>query len=186
MQRLLICECGNTIVVGSAQAGRHVVCPTCQKTIQIPTLRGLAELPAAEPIEQNDQPTIARQVHDSRWRWRGPVMAGCLAVFLISLGFAFFNLQTWYNLRNYPGMEEHFQIVTQVLDEAGPDQLSQIWDDYSGVSLIQPDPPPYKRVRDFAQAKLRSGQIASGVSLAMLIGLLVIWRTAPKSIRNVQ
>ena len=47
-QHVLECECGNHIPVSTSQAGASVVCPTCSKTIVIPSLRELKSRPLYE------------------------------------------------------------------------------------------------------------------------------------------
>ena len=131
MERLLTCGCGHRVVVTSAQAGRQVLCSACHAEISVPTLRGLADLPAADSagtVNGSLQPT------SSTWKWRGPAMAVCLLAMVVSSVFAFTNLRIWWQIDTSRDVEGHLELVGNVFDAAGPDHLSQMWDDYSGIT----------------------------------------------------
>ena len=44
-RHIVKCECGNGVLVRSAQAGDGVVCPKCNTTVDVPSLRELSKLP---------------------------------------------------------------------------------------------------------------------------------------------
>lgn len=182
MERVLNCKCGNTILVTNAQAGRQVNCSSCGDQVAVPTLRGLSELPFAQQTDPNQAEefdSFARQEFSaSTWRWRGPAMAVCLIALVGASFYAFNALRVWYQIDTSRDVDKHLEVVSQVLDSAGPDQLSQMWDDYSGISLQRPDPPDYKLYNDFAALKLRNGQIGGGIAAAMLLVLIVLWMSA--------
>jgi len=176
MERVLVCNnCGGKIFVTNAQAGRQIRCSSCGAEITVPTLRGLADLPLAE---KENQIPIRAESGSSAWRWRGPAMAVCLAVMVVCLGFAIYNLNIWARIDTTRDIEGHLKIVTDVLDTAGPDQLSHMWDEYAGVSLRRPIPTDYKVYSDFANNKLRIAQATAGIALAMLVSLILLWKSA--------
>lgn len=183
MERVLNCKCGNRILVTNAQAGRQVICSACAAEVSVPTLRGLSELPFAEVSEgklSNKRGILATEEseHDA-WRWRGPAMAVCLVALVGSAYYAFNALSIWYQIDTSVNVEKHLEAVAGVLESAGPDQLSQMWDEYSEISLQRPPAPPdYKLYSDFAAQKLRNGQIGSGIALVMLVSLIVLWKSA--------
>ena len=105
-------------------------------------------------------------------------MAVCLLTLVVSSVFAFNNLQIWWRIDTSRDIDGHLEIVERVFDAAGPDHLSHMWDEYSGISLERPTPPDYKLFKDFSQKKLRNGQMAGGIAIAMLFSLLLIWKSA--------
>lgn len=82
---LLPCKnCDNKISITVSQAGEVVVCPSCQASTQVPTLREVNRLEVAESVV-----SIApdrREASQTAWRGlRGLALAACLAVSLIFL-----------------------------------------------------------------------------------------------------
>jgi hypothetical protein len=175
MERVLSCSCGHRILITHAQAGSRIICSRCGTELAVPTLRGLADLPLAENEEQVPQKAKS---HQAAWGWRGPVMAICSSVMIICLGFACYNFYIWGRIDTSRDIEGHLQVVQEVFDSAGPDQLSHLWDEYAGVSLRRPMPTDYKVYSDFANNKLRIASITGGVALALLLSLLILGFTA--------
>lgn len=106
-------------------------------------------------------------------------MAVCLVAFVGSAYYAFNSLSIWYQIDTSVNVEKHLEAVAGVLESAGPDQLSQMWDEYSEISLQRPPAPPdYKLYSDFAAQKLWNGQVGSVIALVMLVSLIVLWKSA--------
>ncbi len=183
MDRMLSCECGNKIAVSSSQAGRQIHCSFCNAVLQVPTLRGLAELP---PLVAEDSavPMATRSGETaSTWRWRGPAMAVCAAVLLVTLASAGYFLRNWAQVDRSRDVEAHVAVMNKVFDKADPSELGQIWDEYSSLSLQKPEPPIYKLLNDWAARNLNYGLIAVGFSIASLAGILMLWRSASSAKR---
>ena len=161
MQRVLTCECGKGIIVSPAQAGQQVRCEGCGSEIRVPTLRGLAELPPARQGHGDLLPSAG-----AAWRWRGPLMALGLTGLLASLVISGYFFRIWYLVDNriqITGPEIAFTIDSAdsdirmqhaMLDSAGPDQLSYVWDRLASSSLQQSSPPIYKLLGDYSARRL--------------------------------
>ena len=81
-KHVLTCDCGQTLVVDTAQAGETVACG-CGKTIAVPTLRRLRELPLA--VEESG---AAEGAAVGTWGVRQGVMAASLIVAVLALAVA--------------------------------------------------------------------------------------------------
>lgn len=171
MDRLLSCACGEKIVVSQAQAGQQVSCGSCGAVVQVPTLRGLSELPLAL-----DTLLPKAGATTDTWSWRGPVMAACLAGVL---GFGIFSARefNFYRLtRTNMNAAIHIQAETEGVDEMSPDALLTLWDDYSKLSLGPKRPPAYKQYNDFSDKSFRAGSITAAVTaLLAVIAAGMVW-----------
>lgn len=180
MDRLLSCACGEKIVVSQAQAGQQVSCGSCGAVVQVPTLRGLSELPLA----LDSLPPKAGDKSDT-WSWRGPVMAACLAGVL---GFGIFSARefNFYRLtKTNMNAAIHIKAETEGLDEMSTDALLELWDDYSKLSLGPKRPPEYKLYNDFSAKSFRAGSITAGITaLLAVIAAGMVW-SAQKAKRTV-
>lgn len=164
MERLLTCACGEKIIVSRAQAGQQVSCRSCSATIQVPTLRGLSELPPAQEAVSSTADAKA-----DTWSWRGPVMAACLAGVL---GFGIFSARefNFYRLtKTKMNAAIHIQLETEGVDEMNTDALLNLWDDYSKLSLGPKRPPEYKLYNDFSAKSFRTGSITAGVTALLAV-----------------
>ena len=87
MEHLLTCGCGRKILVSRSQAGQELSCE-CGQRLQVPTLRGFAELPVAGPETLPAKPRAASITAESERRawggWRGTIMAISVAMLVIS------------------------------------------------------------------------------------------------------
>ena len=171
MERLLTCACGEKISVSRAQAGQQVSCRSCGVTIQVPTLRGLSELPVAQDAVSSNADAKA-----DTWSWRGPVMAACLAGVL---GFGIYSGREFYYFRFTrinESAETHIQAEMQCVDQMGTDAMLTLWDDYSKHSLGPKSPPPYKFINDFSNSSFRTGSITAGVTAVLaVIAASMVW-----------
>ncbi len=168
MERLLTCTCGEKIVVSRAQAGQQVACGSCGTTNQVPTLRGLSELPEAPNAASSNENAKA-----DTWSWRGPVMAACLAGIL---GFGIYSYREFYYYRitrTNDSAETHIQAESQGIDRMSTDAMLTLWDDYSKLSLGPKSPPNYKLFNDFSSSSFRAGSITAGIA-----GLLAVIATS--------
>lgn len=165
MQRVITCKCGNQLLVGTAHAGRVIQCPACGQTHQVPTLRGLADLPAAQTVDN-----VPERSDRSQWKWRGPAMALSLVGLIVSLVTAGYFFRNWYFIDPTVSLSrdgqviqirtaaDHIQLERQSLQKMGPAELSQFWDQYNSVVLRRPSSPPYKFLSEYV-AQSRSSTI---------------------------
>ncbi len=81
-KKTISCACGQTHIVDTPQAGSILQCH-CGRQIQVPTLREIAQLPAAEQTEGTEQ------ISPRRWTHRqGILFAIGAAVVLLASGIA--------------------------------------------------------------------------------------------------
>lgn len=187
MERLLSCECGNQIAVANAQAGRQIVCTACGTTLQVPTLRGLSELPLAQVPDgsgRSAEQRAAIEAAQSAWRWRGPAMAACATALLGSLLATGFYLWNWSRVDPSFNVETHIADVHAGFDPLDPSRLSEMWDHNSRRSLRRPEPPPYKLINEWAANNLFRGKIAAGIAAASLAAILLLWLSASAAQRK--
>jgi hypothetical protein len=172
MERLYRCShCQFEIRITTAQAGSQIVCSSCGATNQIPTLRGMAELPLVGDASQQVSAESAKQ---SRWRWRGPLMAACVAVLLVSGVFSLYFFRNWYSVDTSRDVDAHIKSLTEMVEKTSADELIQVWDDYSKVSLRKPAPPTYKLLNNWAASNLQYGQISLLIALLMAVGIFFL------------
>ncbi len=171
MERLLTCTCGEKIVVSRAQAGQQVACGSCGAINQVPTLRGLSELPEAPyAVSSNDSAKA------DTWSWRGPVMAACLAGML---GLGIYSAREFYYYRitrTDMTADIHIKAESEGVDGMSTDAMLTLWDDYSKLSLGPKRPPDYKMYNDFSSSSFRTGSITAGIAglLAVIAASMVL------------
>ncbi len=138
-QYLLPCECGEKIPVDTSQAGSAVTCG-CGRTVDVPSMRAIRQLEAAEPGE-------ARR---PRAQWNP--QAGVVFVSGILLALLAGATGFWCHLQ-YRGHEAHrlsagdVQQWTDALaaevDQATPDQLLDMWQQERERGLGRHDDSPF-------------------------------------------
>lgn len=185
MQRVITCQCGNQLVVGTAQAGRTVDCQVCGAKHQVPTLRGLAELPVAQSAEG-----ALERSGRSPWGWRGPAMALCLVGLIASLTTAGYYFRNWYfidptislskdgqviQIRN---ASDHIDLERQSLQKMGVAELSQLWDQYNSVVLRRPSSPPYQFLSQYVAQSRKSTLNALMFGMTFAVSACVLWYSA--------
>jgi hypothetical protein len=119
---LLTCQCGKTIPVEAGQAGERVTCE-CGAQLDVPTLRKLRHLPAAQPAAA--KPRAAWSVG------KGFVAAGLIAAGLFVLAAAW----TWWTEPVMPQFnpEDQLRAVDAELARITPAQAWMRW-----VAFYQP------------------------------------------------
>jgi hypothetical protein len=176
MERVLTCECGEKIVVSRAQAGQEVKCGSCGAIHQVPTLRGLANLPLATA---SSQPQVAGTRADT-WGWRGPVTASCLAVLLIATTYTGYALYVWAQIDTSFNADVHVELSSAEIDDAGLDSVLLAWDDYSKVALGSKRPPYYKELNDYSAKHLRHAIVGSVIIAGLSLVTFSTIRSAKK------
>jgi len=177
MDRLLTCTCGREHVVARSQAGQTLQC-ACGQTLAIPTLRGLNELPVANPAistatdapyRETRIPTEASST--GAWQgWRGPAMALATMGFLIALSAC-----GWYGWNRFT-IDTSYTVDTeianghQLFDSYDANTLSLIWHDFGKMGLRTKQPPAfylwYLYAQELQQKMLVSGGIAAAFGAA--------------------
>ena len=169
-QHLLPCECGISVVVKSQQAGESIGCE-CGKTLLVPGLRNLRQLPSAEA--EKTEPKI-------HWtRSRGVVFAFGFGIFLLGAGLlGMFGLKRSQLDLNPPSPE----IVKQFqhdLSEITPSEAWVIWSTWKDRVLYRSRAPVYlqNRARASWLHKLMAGAATIGLlGFVTAVGSMVIGR----------
>lgn len=171
MDHLLTCECGLSHRVGRSQAGQQISCE-CGKELQVPTLRGLSELPLAE-----EKGVDASQ--SSAWKgWRAPTLATCSGLLVLSLlysGYAF--LQSFRNDLNY-STEDFIAEGDAAIDTFGPDELSITWTDFQTLGLRNRASPMFHVYNLYSEEQKVKGFAGLGVSALFALLVAGIWWSA--------
>lgn len=183
MERLLTCQCGRVHVVSRSQAGQQLPCD-CGQSVSVPTLRGMADLPLAQPASAAATPSAGGGPPSSNeatanraWQgWRGPLMALASAGCLIALAFC-----GWYSFQRF-AIDTSYTPETEIangrnlLDSYDANSLTTVWHEFSVMGLNRKSPPVFHLWNLFAkeleQKALTSGAIAAGFAL---VALAVAW-----------
>lgn len=159
---LLTCSCGQATPVGPAQAGGTLQC-SCGQTLNIPTLRGLRELPLA------DEANTAT----SDWSdLRGALFVGGVLIVLLgaSLGGYF-----TYAASKIDTVDESTKLEARsiaAIDKLGVDEIYSIWKDVKKVQLEEAETSPHvKAMREF-QWKSRAAGVSFAAALLGLLGII--------------
>ncbi|MFM7843509.1 MAG: hypothetical protein ACKPEY_04670 [Planctomycetota bacterium] len=170
MRYLLPCECGQKIPVSAGQAGQAIAC-ACQRSVSVPQLRELRQLPVATDSQtSNVAPTAAAE----RWNqlhtlWFISVIAMVVSLVVVGLMFvARERLSTWT-------AENQAEVDGAVIDSLGIDQVLGAWIEFSGRGLGEPAPQPYmydKGDREFLSRWIRLLLVLVTLPATVLAGLL--------------
>jgi hypothetical protein len=113
---LLTCDCGEVVPVELGQAGGHVVC-RCGKSLAVPALRSLREL----PVEQDKEVAVRRT-----WHPRYGVTAICL---IVALGLGSASL--WIHLTEPKppvfNTAESQKMLDEAMDDMTPAVVWHLW-----------------------------------------------------------
>ncbi len=169
MHYQLTCPCGAKHAVTVSQAGQSLTC-SCGNSLEIPTLRGLKELPVIEPTAEP-----ARRAIDKPAGGRPSMAVGLLVtVCFLALSTAVFYGYWRVVLDTSQTEESERQAAFELLDQADPVVLSDAWDQYSTTGLGPPNKPTFYYVEQ-KRKQLETGlAIASGVAVAAALATGVV------------
>jgi len=164
MHYRLTCPCGVSHAVSTSQAGQELHC-ACGNTLSVPTLRGLKELPPAEPAGAE---ALSMRAHDQARR--PSILLGTLFViiFLAIPAVIFFAYQR-LSLDTSNTRQAEQQLAFKQLDAAGPEQLSEAWEAYSTTPLGPPVKPDFYKVEREARTWNWCIGITCGIALLAAI-----------------
>lgn len=179
MHYRLTCPCGVSHSVSTSQAGQEFHC-TCGNTLQVPTLRGLKELPQIDPVASEGP--RRKDVDQAR---RPSILLGTLFVIIVlavptAIFFGYQRMKLDTSLTQEADQQQAFE----QLDAAGPLQLSEAWDSYSTIPLGPPAKPPFYYVQRHARTLEWRMAIAGTIALLAAIAaasVLVIHRQSRES-----
>ena len=161
----LNCPCGAKHLVTNSQAGQKLDC-TCGKSLDIPTLRGLKDLPVVDQLDSEGKRAI-----DDPDRRRPSLMIGAMfaIIFLAIPTAVFFAYQRLAMDTSLSEQSDRSAAFTQI-DASTPAELSSIWYEFSTVSLGTPSKPTFYYVQSTARRRERNAAIA--VAVAVLAGIV--------------
>jgi len=161
-QFLLPCPCGASIPVNRSQAGMSLPCPQCGKTIEIPTIRKLAEFAVAVPAYKPVKSAASL-------RWLGPIAAVSLIICLI--GFTYggylaierYSLISELNKSNVSLDSNEEDFLARTRKAALQSAPADTWD-YLNVmiekGLQSPNPPDFFKVKRYLESRVPPMQIS--------------------------
>jgi hypothetical protein len=175
MEHLLSCGCGRKIPVLRSQAGQELTCE-CGQRLQVPTLRGFADLPTAQAAAI----PAASEARRAWGGWRGTIMALSLAVFVL------FALPCAYFVFIRTQIDTSYTIETELAagnanyDSFSIEQLAAEWSNFEKNGLGPKEKPWFFTLNLIA----REQEILAAVTgaIATLAGLtaLGVGLTRPK------
>ena len=156
----LTCTCGAKHAVTVSQAGQSLAC-SCGNSLAIPTLRGLKELPVAEPTA-----AVKGRAIDKPTTGRPSIIVGVLVtIFFIALPVAIFYGYSRLRMDTSQTEESERDEAFALLEKAEPVMLSDAWDQYSTTALGPPSKPAFFYVQQKRQQLEMGLAIAAGIAL---------------------
>ena len=171
-QFLLPCACGANIPVNRSQAGMSLPCPNCGKTVEVPTIRKLAEFATSAPVQKQ-----AKSGHAARGL--GPIAAVSLIVGLIAFayaGYLYYERYSYIALINESGGNfsvkeaEFLEDIRNHALESTPADTWDYWNVMLDEGLTDPDPPDLFKIKRYlaSRAPMLFGSLfTGGIGLAI-------------------
>lgn len=144
----LDCQCGATLPVGGGQAGDQLACTACGRTLAIPTLRELSQLPVVEDSNPRNQRS---------WDFsKGLLLVGSLLA-AVSWGAA-----AWLRMPVESPVDP--EMIRKNVMESSDAEIYTAWKNHFSAGTVSRAPLVIEKL--FAQ----SVQLKQGLSVALLIG----------------
>lgn len=160
----LTCSCGATHAVSASQAGQNILC-ACGKTLEVPTLRGLAALPVAIAPDQE-----TRAIDKADRRKPSLALGAMFAVIFLAVPTSiFFLYERWIMDTSLSEQSDRETALSQI-EKSNDAELSAIWYEFSTVSLGSPTKPAFFHVQKRARSLEQNSAIAAGI--AVLAGIV--------------
>lgn len=170
MRYLLPCECGQKIPVSAGQAGQAVVC-ACQRSVTVPKLRELRQLPPASDSQaaKGGPAGAAGRWSPLQTLWFISLIAAVVSLVAVGLMFvARARLSPWT-------AETQAEVDGSVIDSLGIDQVLGAWIEFRGRGLGEPMPDPHmydKGDAEFLSRWMRLLLLLVTLPATILAGLL--------------
>jgi hypothetical protein len=169
MKYLLPCQCGQQSAVDTSQAGQRIVCG-CGNTLDVPTIRGLRQLPPAATESPRGRP---------RWTpWQGALFVSGL---LIAVGGAAIAGTCWWQSRQIdvtpPDWRAMDRTIEQAFGQVENAQLLDLMREYEKRGLVPASAPPPHILNQQRVARLQWGTSIAGslAALGVLGALAAVW-----------
>jgi len=162
-KHLLICSCGEELVVDARQAGETVECK-CGKTVDVPRLGDLRQLPVVSDRQSQSPPWTLQQ---------GLTFAAGSLVVLVGIICLVVFFQEWVRLDTTDRRQELLAAGNQIVDKLSYTQALQAWRQRRAAGIGPKQTPDYVVAqRRAATLSLRmmiaGGGIAAGAGIAVL------------------
>ena len=183
MEHLLTCRCGRKIAVSRSQAGQELSCE-CGQRLQVPTLRGFAELPIAPSETLPAKPYATAFPANSERKawggWRGTIMAISVALLVIStLPCAYFLYTRWRIDTSY-GMEEEITAGNNNYDLVPMENLMVDWSNFERSGLGPKNKPRFYWMKIAARENEVLALITGTVATLSAVTAIGMWASARK------
>ena len=183
MEHLLTCGCGRKIPVSRSQAGQELSCE-CGQRLQVPTLRGFAELPVAGPETLPAKSYASSFTPESERRawggWRGTIMAISVAMLVISaLPCAYFLFIRWQIDTSY-GMEDEIISGNKSYDLMPMENLMVDWSNFERNGLGPKNKPRFYWLKIAARENEILAMISGAVATLSALTAIGMWASARK------
>lgn len=175
MPYALPCPCGSKISVQRSQAGSQVVCPDCQRSLEIPTIRGLSEFEIEATVNDADSRNRSNRAH---WTLlRGMIAASCFVIALIGLGRASLYGVYRYSHQTPFTVEEMLQEAEQSSQQLSPVEVWDNWRFIQESGLGKKTPPQAFLVKRILEQKDSQMLRWAGAGAIGLLGMFasVYW-----------
>ena len=171
-QFLLPCACGANMPVNRSQAGMSLPCPNCGKTVEVPTIRKLAEFATSAPVKKQAKSGQAT-------KWLGPIAAVSLIVGLIAFayaGYLYYERYYYVALISQSGSNLNVKEADFLEDirnhalESAPADTWDYWNIMLDEGLTDPDPPDLFKIKRYIASRapmLFGSLLTGGVGLAI-------------------
>ena len=155
-QFLLPCACGAKLPVAKSQAGMSLLCPECGSSVEVPTIRKLAEFASALPEKKLSSPT-------GRTDWLGPIAAVSLLVGLIGLtyaGYLFYERRSYIAFAVQNGADlnakeaDFIAQVRKAAEQSAPADTWDYWNIMLNDGLKDPNPPDLFKMKRYLASRV--------------------------------
>jgi hypothetical protein len=195
---LLPCPCGQSVPVARSQAGMRIVCPQCNANLDIPTIRGMANLVslAPEELKSSTSSSASRLAGNSAGKpsdystaspptpgepQGGTVRRALTAAFLIVFVVAGLTTARWAIIRYFNPtpftVEDEINYGANNLANFTPSDAWDAWQFYQSTGLTEKRPETYyriKRAMELQDENMRAGGVLTAIALGCLITILFI------------
>ncbi len=173
MEYLVSCSCGKEIAVTRSQAGQSVPC-ACGQSVQVPTLRGFADLKMEDSGQANDQ--LAEK--PNAWKgWRGPAFATFAFLFIAAGLYSLYHVRDSYLYDQGYSVQDFIDAQAEELGYYGPDELVLLWENYRDIGLKEQHPPEFHKYNTFAEEQSTVAMVSGILAGVFAVCMVGVWVT---------
>ncbi len=170
-QFLLPCACGAKIPVNRSQAGMSLPCLECGKTVEVPTIRKLAEFASSAPAK--------KEAKSRAGKWLGPIAAISFIISLLGLAYGgslAYERYTYISELTQTGANLNLteaEFIAEVRKSSLLSAPADTWDFWNAMvnnGLSDPNPPGFFQVKRYLASQvpmMRGSFLVGSISLAV-------------------